>query len=70
MAASGLPIHLIGLYQDAFMKLVDENTLDFSSNIEFFDRKAGPDGSVDSSKVSSIMKAIGQNPSEAEIQVG
>ena len=33
-------------------------------------RKAGPDGSVDSSKVSSIMKTIGQNPSEAEIQVG
>lgn len=32
-------------------------------------RKAGPDGSVDSSKVSSIMKSIGQNPSEAEIQV-
>ena len=32
-------------------------------------RVAGPDGSVDSSQVSSIMKAIGQNPSEAEIQV-
>merc|ERR1711915_1025997 len=31
-------------------------------------RVAGPDGSVDSSQVSSIMKAIGQNPSEAEIQ--
>merc|ERR1712154_437399 len=50
MAASDLPIHLIGMYQDAFMK------------------KAGPDGSVDSTQVSSIMRAIGQNPSEAEIQ--
>merc|ERR1712126_2788 len=50
MAASNLPVHLIGLYQDQFMKV------------------AGPDGSVDSSQVSSIMKAIGQNPSEAEIQ--
>jgi len=50
MTSSGLPIHLIGLYQDAFMK------------------KAGHDGSVDSSQVSSIMKSIGQNPSEAEIQ--
>ena len=36
---------------------------------EIYGRKAGPDGSVDSSKVSSIMKSIGQNPSEAEIQV-
>jgi len=51
MTASGLPIHLIGVYQDAFM------------------RKAGPDGSVDSSQVSGIMKSIGQNPSDAEIQV-
>jgi len=50
MTASGLPIHLIGIYQDAFM------------------RKAGPDGSVDSSQVSGIMKSIGQNPSDAEIQ--
>ena len=32
-------------------------------------RKAGPDGSVDSSQVSGIMKSIGQNPSDAEIQV-
>jgi len=31
-------------------------------------RKAGPDGSVDSSQVSGIMKSIGQNPSDAEIQ--
>ena len=36
----------------------------------FYGRTAGQDGSVDSTKVSSIMKAIGQNPSEAEIQVG
>ena len=35
----------------------------------FHGRKAGPDGSVDSTKVSGIMKSIGQNPSEAEIQV-
>merc|ERR1712042_324742 len=33
-----------------------------------FGRVAGEDGSVDSSQVSSIMRAIGQNPSEAEIQ--
>ena len=32
-------------------------------------RNAGSDGSVDSSQVSGIMKAIGQNPSDAEIQV-
>merc|ERR1711953_929172 len=50
MAATGLPITLIGIYQDAFM------------------REARGDGSVDSSQVSSIMRAIGQNPSEAEIQ--
>merc|ERR1711971_854427 len=50
MAATGLPIALIGIYQDAFL------------------REARGDGSVDSSQVSSIMKAIGQNPSEAEIQ--
>lgn len=31
-------------------------------------RNAGSDGSVDSSQVSGIMKAIGQNPSDAEIQ--
>eukprot|EP00090_Calanus_glacialis_P003722 TRINITY_DN12747_c0_g1_i1.p1 TRINITY_DN12747_c0_g1~~TRINITY_DN12747_c0_g1_i1.p1 ORF type:complete len:150 (-),score=65.32 TRINITY_DN12747_c0_g1_i1:123-572(-) len=50
MAAPALPIHLIGLYQDQFIKV------------------AGAEGSVDSSQVSKIMKAIGQNPSEAEIQ--
>merc|ERR1712119_266203 len=50
MAATGLPIALIGIYQDAFL------------------REARGDGSVDSSQVSSIVKAIGQNPSEAEIQ--
>jgi len=50
MAATGLPINLIGIYQDAFL------------------REARGDGSVDSSQVSSIMRAIGQNPSEAEIQ--
>merc|ERR1719362_2597202 len=50
MAATGLPIALIGIYQDAFL------------------REARGDGSVDSSKVSIIMKTIGQNPSEAEIQ--
>merc|ERR1712126_406184 len=50
MAASNLPVHLIGLYQDQFMKV------------------AGPDGSVDCSQVSGIMKSIGQNPSDAEIQ--
>merc|ERR1712121_116473 len=33
-----------------------------------FCKVAGEDGSVDSSQISSIMKAIGQNPSEAEIQ--
>ena len=32
-------------------------------------RVAGSEGSVHSSQVSSIMKSIGQNPSEAEIQV-
>ena len=52
MASEKLPINLIGLYQDAFM------------------REAGSEGSVDSSQVSSIMKSVGLNPSEAEIQVG
>merc|ERR1712098_730207 len=33
-----------------------------------FMRLASEDGSVDSSQVSSIMRAIGQNPSDAEIQ--
>merc|ERR1719461_1228456 len=50
MTAAALPIDLIGIYQDAFIK------------------EAREDGSVDSSQVSRIMKAIGQNPSEAEIQ--
>merc|ERR1711953_751069 len=50
MAATGLPISLIGIYQDAFM------------------REARGDGSVDSCQVSSIMRQLGQNPSEAEIQ--
>eukprot|EP00092_Neocalanus_flemingeri_P056876 GFUD01067478.1.p1 GENE.GFUD01067478.1~~GFUD01067478.1.p1 ORF type:complete len:150 (-),score=53.36 GFUD01067478.1:94-543(-) len=50
MATANLPIHLIGVYQDAFLKV------------------AGPDGSVDGSQVSSIMKSFGQNPSEAAIQ--
>ena len=72
MAAPGLPAQLIGLYQDAFMKSVElECTFAFSAlKVVFHGRKAGPDGSVDSSKVSIIMKTIGQNPSEAEIQVG
>ena len=79
MAAPGLPAQLIGLYQDAFMKSVELectlvfllDTLVFSAlKVVFHGRKAGPDGSVDSSKVSIIMKTIGQNPSEAEIQVG
>ena len=52
MASEKLPINLIGIYQDAFM------------------REAGSEGSVDSSQVSSIMKSVGLNPSEAEIQVG
>ena len=52
MAAEKLPINLIGIYQDAFM------------------REAGSEGSVDSSQVSTIMKSVGLNPSEAEIQVG
>ena len=38
-------------------------------NVFLKTRKAGPDGSVDSSQVSGIMKSIGQNPSDAEIQV-
>merc|ERR1712088_1262213 len=50
MASEKLPIKLIGIYQDAFM------------------REAGSEGSVDSSQVSSIMKSVGLNPSEAEIQ--
>merc|ERR1711983_21779 len=50
MASEKLPTHLIGLYQDAFM------------------REAGSEGSVASSQVSSIMKSVGLNPSEAEIQ--
>merc|ERR1712243_23343 len=33
-----------------------------------FCKVAGEDGSVDSSQISSIMRALGQNPSEAEIQ--
>ena len=37
--------------------------------LKYFPRKAGSDGSVDSSQVSSIMKTIGLNPSDAEIQV-
>ena len=31
---------------------------------------AGSEGSVESSQVSSVMKSVGLNPSEAEIQVG
>jgi len=50
MASEKIPIQLIGMYQDAFM------------------RSAGSDGSVDSSQVSAIMRSLGQNPSEAEIQ--
>ena len=41
----------------------------YDIHIHPFCRVAGSEGSVDSSQVSSIMKAIGQNPSEAEIQV-
>merc|ERR1711997_111608 len=33
-----------------------------------FCKVAGEDGSVDSSQISIIMRALGQNPSEAEIQ--
>ena len=51
MASEKLPVQLIGLYQDAFMRV------------------AGNEGSVESSQVSSIMKSVGLNPSEAEIQV-
>ena len=73
MAATGLPNTLIGIYQDAFMR--SGNLNNFLSKLIFFfqflifGREARGDGSVDSSQVSSIMKAIGQNPSEAEIQV-
>ena len=34
-----------------------------------FTRFSGKDGSVTSNKVSSILKTLGQNPSEAEVQV-
>ena len=35
----------------------------------YFLRAAKKDGSVDSSGVSTIMRSVGQNPSEAEIAV-
>merc|ERR1712142_506716 len=49
MAFEKLPLHLIGVYQDAF------------------NRTAYADGSVDSTGVKTIMRSVGQNPSDAEV---
>merc|ERR1711942_555128 len=49
MASEKLPLHLIGVYQDAF------------------NRTAYADGSVDSTGVKTIMRSVGQNPSDAEV---
>merc|ERR1712212_1218537 len=49
MASEKLPLHLIGIYQDAFNRTADSN------------------GSVDSTGVKTIMRCVGQNPSDAEI---
>ena len=66
MASEKLPLNLIGIYQDAF------NRSDIDKGFQGFDNlcfSAAIGGSVDSTGVKTIMRSVGQNPSDAEVAV-